>query len=154
LEPDGVAAYPPAVQAILQADMVVIGPGSLYTSILPNLLVPDIAQALRYTRAKRAYVCNLATQPGETDNYTVADHVKAILRHLSRSDAGEASCLDLVLANDNLSVPPETGGGVTEYVVPVAPGGVPVLLADLVDEHRPWRHDSAKLAKVLLELIK
>jgi uncharacterized cofD-like protein len=134
--------------------MVVIGPGSLYTSILPNLLVGDIAQALRYTRAKRIYVCNLATQPGETDNYTVADHVKAIRRHLASGDGGDTVCLDMVLANDNLSVPPGTGGGATEFVSPAAPDGIPMTLADLVDEARPWRHDSVKLAQVLLELNK
>lgn len=154
LEPAEVAAYPPAVQAILQADLVVIGPGSLYTSILPNLLVTDIAQALRYTRAKRVYACNLATQPGETDNYDVADHVEAILSHMASDDNRSQSCLDLVLANDNLSVPPGTGGGQTEYVLPVAPESVPMVLADLVDEERPWRHDSVKLARVLLELTK
>lgn len=154
LEPFEVPAYPPAVQAILQADMVVIGPGSLYTSILPNLLVTDIAQALRYTRARRVYACNLATQPGETDNYNVADHVRAIQSHLASDDNRGQPCLDLVLANDNLSVPPGTGGGETEYVLPVAPEGVPMVLADLVDEERPWRHDSVKLAQALLELTK
>jgi uncharacterized cofD-like protein len=142
------------VQAILQAELVVIGPGSLYTSILPNLLVKDIAQALRFTRAKRVYVCNLATQPGETDNYDVADHVKAIQYHLASDEDGGQQCLDLVIANNNLSVPPGTGGGDTEYVHPVAPHGLPMILADLVDENRPWRHDSAKLAQVLLKLTK
>jgi uncharacterized cofD-like protein len=154
LEPRDVPAYPPAVQAILQADIVVIGPGSLYTSILPNLLVGDIAQALRHTRAKRAYVCNLATQPGETDNYSVEDHVEAIRRHLLTKDDVAWPYLDLVIANDNLSVPPGTGGGDTEYVQPVELKAVPLLLADLVDEERPWRHDSVKLAQVLLELTK
>jgi uncharacterized cofD-like protein len=153
LDPPSVAAYPPAVQAILKADMVVIGPGSLYTSIIPNLLVPDIAQALRYTRATRVYTCNLATQPGETDNLTVADHVEAIRRHLDVEEGGWP-CLDLVIANDNLSVPPGTGGGDTEYVKPVEPRDIPLITADLVDEHRPWRHDSDKLARVLLELNK
>ena len=154
LEPAEVAAYPPAVKAILQADMVVIGPGSLFTSILPNLLVRDIAQALRYTRALRVYTCNLATQPGETDNYTVADHVEAIRRHLEIDENGGRPFLDLVIANNNLSVPPGTGGGDTEYVRPVEPEDIPLVKADLVDEERPWRHDSVKLARVLLELNK
>jgi uncharacterized cofD-like protein len=154
LEPADVPAYPPAVQAVLQADIVVIGPGSLYTSILPNLLVSDVVQALRYTRAKRVFACNLATQPGETDNYTVADHVKALQRHLATDENGGWPCLDLVIANNNLSVPPGTGGGDTEYVQPVEPDGIPLVLVDLVDEGRPWRHDSVKLAEVLLELTK
>lgn len=147
LEPADVAAYPPVIQAILQADLIVLGPGSLYTSILPNLLVPDVAQALQIARARKIYVCNLATQPGETDNYSVADHVAAILRHVP------AGCLDLVLANDNLTVPATKGGGQTIYVAPIPPGGVPLQTADLVDEERPWRHDSAKLAKVIMELL-
>ncbi len=154
LEPADVPAYPPAVQAILQADMVIIGPGSLYTSILPNLLVRDIARALQHTRAKRVYACNLATQPGETDNYTVADHVKAIQRHMTRDDDGGRACLDLVIANNNLSIAPGTGGGETVFVRPSELDDVPMILADLVDVERPWRHDSVKLAQAILKLNK
>jgi len=127
LEPAGARAYPPALRAIFQADLIVLGPGSLYTSILPNLLVSDLAEALRHARARVVYVCNLATQPGETDGYSVADHVAAMQRHLPRG------CIDLVLANDNLSVSPEA--------------------RDLVDEAKPWRHDSAKLALTVVELV-
>ncbi|MCA9951322.1 MAG: YvcK family protein, partial [Anaerolineales bacterium] len=68
LEPATVKAYPPALKAIFQADLILMGPGSLYTSIIPNLLVPDLAQALQHARAPKVYICNLATQPGETDN--------------------------------------------------------------------------------------
>ncbi|MCA9969145.1 MAG: YvcK family protein, partial [Anaerolineales bacterium] len=148
LEPAHVRAYPPALQAIFNADLVVLGPGSLYTSILPNLLVPDLAAALQRSRAPKVYVCNLATQPGETDNYTVADHVNTILAH------APAPLLDIVLANDNLTVPPETGGGQTRYVEPVAPRHVRLITADLVDTERPWRHDSAKLARVVIDLLR
>ncbi len=146
LQPDSVRAYPPAVKALLQADIIVIGPGSLYTSILPNLIVPDITKALQRTRAKRVYVCNLATQPGETDAYTVADHVDTILHHIP------ADCLDIVLANDNLSVPPERGGGQTIYVQPISSPNVTMKTADLVDSAQPWRHDSAKVAQVIISL--
>jgi len=150
LDPDLVPAYPPTVKAILQSDLVVIGPGSLYTSILPNLLVPDIAQALIHTQAKRIYVCNLATQPGETDNYSVANHVAAIRRHVSHFDPDERGCLDVILANDNLSVPPGTGGGNTVFVLPEPVDDKRYVTADLVDEERPWRHDSDKLAKTVM----
>ncbi len=147
LEPAQVKAYPPALQAILQADLIVMGPGSLYTSILPNLLVPDLAAALQHTRARKVYVCNLAVQPGETDNYSVADHVGALLEHVP------TGCVDVVLANNNLSIPPETGGGHTIFVQPGPPTDTPLILADLVDEARPWRHDSAKLAQAVINLL-
>jgi uncharacterized cofD-like protein len=148
LQPGKVRAYPPAVKAILQADLVVIGPGSLYTSILPNLLVNDLAQALQQTRAAKIYVCNLATQPGETDNYSVADHVATLLQHIP------TNFLNIVLANSNLSVPPDTGGGHTLFVKPIAPTEVKMITADLVDESQPWRHDSAKLAKAVIDLMR
>lgn len=147
LDPPHVKAYPPALQAILQADLIVMGPGSLYTSILPNLLVPDLAAALQHARAKRVYVCNLAIQPGETDNYSVADHVATILQHVP------TGCLDVVLANDNLLVPPDRGGGNTVFVQPDPPTDIPLVTADLVDEQRPWRHDSSKLAQAVINLL-
>lgn len=147
LEPPDARAYPPSIQAILQAELILIGPGSLYTSILPNLLVPDIAEALRRTEAPKVYICNLATQPGETDNYDVAEHVATILRHVP------ADCLDLALANDNLSVAPDTGGGHTVFVELVKPEQVQLVSADLVDEERPWRHDETKLATAVMALL-
>ena len=83
LEPAAPPAYPEAVRALLDADLVVVGPGSLYTSLLPNLLVGDLARALCWSRAVKVYVCNVATQPGETDGYGVAAHVRAIREHLA-----------------------------------------------------------------------
>jgi uncharacterized cofD-like protein len=153
LEPAEVPAYPQSVKAILQADLVVIGPGSLYTSIIPNLLVKDITRALQRTRAKKIYVCNLAVQPGETDNYNVADHVMAIQRHTVVDEMDERGIIDVVLANRNLSVPPTTGGGFTVFVKPDDPGSVPMVTLDLVDEKRPWRHDSKKLSKAVIDFV-
>lgn len=147
LIPENARAYPPALKAILQADLIVLGPGSLYTSILPNLLVPDLAEALAHARARKVYVCNLATQPGETDGYTVADHVEAIQAHTSRS------VMDLVLANSNLSVQPNAGGGHTDFVDPVPPPDLAMVCQDLVDAERPWRHDSAKLGAAIIQLL-
>jgi uncharacterized cofD-like protein len=153
IEPANVPAYPPAVQAILQADIVVIGPGSLYTSILPNLLVNDIARALQQTKAYRVYVCNLATQAGETDNYTLADHVSVINNHVSGRKVNSRGWIDAVLANNNLSISPEVGGGHTIFVEPVSPNGERLVLVDLIDEERPWRHDSQKLAQAIVDLL-
>ncbi len=152
LDPPDPPAYPLAVQAILQADIVVIGPGSLFTSILPNLLVPGISQALNSTKATKMFVCNLATQPGETDNYVVADHIAAINRHIAMVDSGDDYWIDLVLANNNLSIPPDRGGGNTRYVEPEGPISVPMITYDLVDEERPWQHDSNKLAEAIAKI--
>jgi len=147
LQPNNVRAYPPALKAIFQADLIVMGPGSLYTSILPNLLVSDLSEALRHARAKKIYICNLATQPGETDNYSVADHVATLLDHIP------TECLDMALANDNLSIPPNRGGGKTVYVQLTPPPRLKLVTADLVDEAFPWRHDSAKLAQAVFNLL-
>ena len=76
--PSNPPALPKAVQAILEADFIIIGPGSLYTSVIPNLLVPEIAEAVASRNVPRIYVCNIMTQPGETDGYSVSDHIKAI----------------------------------------------------------------------------
>ncbi|MBL8056035.1 MAG: YvcK family protein, partial [Anaerolineales bacterium] len=77
LRPDDAPAYPGAIRALLEADLIVLGPGSLYTSLVPNLLVPDLAAAVKASRALKVYVCNTATQPGETDGYSLLDHVEA-----------------------------------------------------------------------------
>ncbi len=147
LHPETVRAYPPTLKAIFKADLIVMGPGSLYTSILPNLLVPDLIQAVQQAKAPKLYICNLATQPGETDNYQVADHVESLLQHIP------AAGLDIVLANNNLSIPAKQGGGNTIYVQPIAPTSVKMITADLVDEERPWRHDSDKLAYAVMQLL-
>ena len=146
LDPPTARAYPQAIQAILQADVVVMGPGSLYTSILPNLLVGGITEALQRTRALKIYVCNIATQPGETDGYTAADHVNAIIAHTS------PACVDVVLANNRLTGFPENTRSKIVQVGEVINGRLHT--ADLIDESKPWRHDSDKVATAVLALLK
>lgn len=151
LEPSTAHAYPPAVQAILQADVVVMGPGSLYTSIVPNLLVSGIAQAIRHTRALRVYVCNIAIQPGETDGYSLSDHVSVIDQILG------GNYLDVVLANDRLDLSQlsEEERQRTVLVEPLwtfSRRDTRLVTADLADEARPWRHNSQKLAGILKKL--
>ncbi|RKD21800.1 hypothetical protein BEP19_14385 [Ammoniphilus oxalaticus] len=82
LEPKDVDPLEEAIEAIYQADLILLGPGSLYTSILPNLLVPGISRAVKDASAKKAYICNVMTQPGETDHYDAADHVNALYNHV------------------------------------------------------------------------
>ncbi|HNR96500.1 MAG TPA: YvcK family protein [Anaerolineae bacterium] len=145
LQPDDVRGYGEAVQALLGAEVIVVGPGSLYTSILPNLLVRDIAAAIRASDAIKVYVCNVATQPGETDGYTVVDHVRAIESHVGND------LFDYVLANNRLDVTlPTTWNSV--MVQPGEGGTVRTWSADVVDLERPWRHDPAKLASELLKI--
>lgn len=100
-KPHRVHALPEAVEAIEQADVIVIGPGSLYTSIIPNLLIEDIRQAVLRSSARKVYICNLMTQRGETSGYTASDHVRAIHTHV-----GEPF-IETILINDDADVPEE-----------------------------------------------
>jgi uncharacterized cofD-like protein len=145
LEPNDPPAFPSVIQAILAADLIVVGPGSLYTSVLPNLLVPDIAAAISASRALKVYVCNVATQPGETDGYTCGDHVHVLEDHLG------SGFFDLIAANNNCNG--QLAAGI-DWVYLEDDLGVdhPLYKADLIDPDHPWRHDSAKLAQVLMDL--
>ncbi|HKJ26820.1 MAG TPA: uridine diphosphate-N-acetylglucosamine-binding protein YvcK [Anaerolineales bacterium] len=146
LEPNNPPAYPVAVRALLQADLIVIGPGSLYTSILPNLLVPDITAAVRSSRALKVYICNVSTQPGETDNYSCGDHIRAIEEHV-----GER-LTDLVVSNCNTD--PELPEGIQWVEAhPDLDEEYAVYRADLLDGESPYRHDQDKLAQVLIDLF-
>ncbi len=145
LEPNNPLAYPPTIQAILNADVIIVGPGSLYTSIIPNMLVPDIAEAIRASRGLRFLICNVATQPGETEGYTCGDHIKAIEKIIGKG------IFDVVICNDNISgrLPKDI-----DYV-PIDNGleeEYPIYSANLSDIEAPWRHDSTKLASAILDL--
>ncbi|MBI4493496.1 MAG: YvcK family protein [Chloroflexi bacterium] len=149
VRPERPAAYPEAVRAILEADLIVVGPGSLFTSVVPNLLVDGIAKALVAADALTIYVCNVATQPGETDGFTAADHVTALLNHLQENP------FDHVLVNNNVVAQTRSELGVALVQPREAPreiAGIRVVLADLVDDAHPLRHDPEKLAQVLLRL--
>jgi len=146
LEPNDAPAFPPTLKAILNADMIVVGPGSLYTSLLPNLLVQDLLGAIQASRALKVYVCNIATQAGETDVYTCYDHVRALEEHVGEGVFNVILCNDdytgqlnegsqFVRADDKTLADPRTH------------------CADLADENYPWRHDSAKLAATLVEIL-
>jgi uncharacterized cofD-like protein len=145
LDPDSPPAFPQAIQAILNADVIVIGPGSLYTSILPNLLVPDITQAIRSSRALKLYICNLTTQPGETDNFTARDHLLALESHLG------FNLFDIVVVNktgeeklpDGVQWVKIDEGLAQEYNVYITSINEPLT---------PWFHDSQKLAQVVKDL--
>ena len=146
LEPNAPSAYPQVIQALLGADLIVIGPGSLFTSLLPNLLVPDIAAAIRASRALKIFVCNVTTQPGETDGFTCGDHIQAIVDHV-----GEG-LFDIIVVNSrqegNL---PEGYQWVT--VTEAVESQYPLYQADLVNSEYLTSHDREKLSKVLMDLL-
>jgi uncharacterized cofD-like protein len=146
LEPNNPPAFPQAIQAILAADLIVIGPGSLYTSILPNLLVPDIAEAVRASRALKLFVCNVATERGETNGYTVGDHIHAIEEHVI------PGLFDIAVANSN-EIEKLPNGVDWVHIDTDVNEPYRVYQADLVDSLYPWRHDSNKLARVVLDLF-
>lgn len=146
LEPPDIEANPEAIKAIAEADLILVGPGSLYTSIMPNLLVPGVTEALQASSAQTIYLCNIATEEGETGGFTMADHVRALQRHTFSSIA------DSVIANGNLSEP---GGQFNSQAVPPSGGKLPnvrVITADLIDPKHPLRHDAEQLARVVLDV--
>ena len=146
LEPNAPPAYPDAVNALLNADLIVLGPGSLYTSILPNLLVPDLAAAVRNSPALKIFICNLATQPGETDGYRCGDHIRALEAHVG------PNFFDIVLSNQLQENPPPEG---SKWVT--AEEGLEekyaLYRASVADPDRPGHHESAKLAQLLIDLL-
>ena len=152
LLPRSVRPLPKAIEAIRDADLILLGPGSLYTSILPNLLIPEIANAIAKARAPRVYVANLMTQPGETSGYALADHLRAIDQHTSRR------VIDWVVANRQ-SVSPEVARRYRKQgAEPVAVDipnlqklGYRLILDNLLEEHGVIRHNPTRLARLLLE---
>ena len=148
LMPKNPPAHPEAVRAILDADMIVLGPGSLYTSVMPNLLVEGIRRALVASPAMKAYVCNVATQPGETDGFGVQEHVLAIEEHM-----GGGHLLNQVLVNDNLNgALPNADRAQPVTVDSQLENGIRLTKADVVSETNRYHHDSRKLAEMLMRM--
>ncbi|MBV9599770.1 MAG: YvcK family protein [Chloroflexi bacterium] len=149
LNPEHPAAQPEAVSAILEADLIVLGPGSLYTSVVPNVLVEGVAKALIQADALKVYVCNVATQPGETDGYNVEAHVEALVSHLP----GQTNPIDVVIAprHPDLSEPMEPGISLVK-TAPSRMTHTRVMVEDVVRDDLALRHDPDKLATVLLRI--
>ncbi len=146
LEPNAPPAYPAAVNALLGADLIVIGPGSLYTSILPNLLVPDLAAAVRNSPAMKIFICNLATQPGETDGYDCRDHIRALEGHVG------TGFFDMVISNQaDDGQPPLNSQWVTAN--DELEKEFPLYRANIADPERPGHHRSDRLAQLLIDLL-
>jgi len=152
LSPRGARPLPKAIEAIEEADLILMGPGSLYTSVIPNLLIPEIAHAVVRSRAPRVYIANLMTQPGETTHYALSQHLRAIENHIGKR------VVNYVVANRKSVSPVVARRYQTEGAEPVAIDKANVakmkvrLLADnLLEEHGVIRHNSSRLAVLLLK---
>jgi uncharacterized cofD-like protein len=147
LQPGNVQANPEVIRAILNADIIVVGPGSLFTSVLPNLLVEGIRQAIAVSSALKVYVCNVATQHGETDSFAVSDHFRALMRHTGRN------LFDYVLANSNVQEPlPDAWHSEPVRVDDLSLDGARVMTADVVSVDNRYHHDPKKLSDSLVRL--
>lgn len=146
LEPDNAPAFPPVIRELLNANVIVVGPGSLYTSLLPNLLVQDVLASMHVSRAIKIYVCNIATQPGETDTFTCYDHIRALEGHVGED------LFDIILCNDNYSGELDSN---SQWVIADEKtlSDTRTYCADLTEENHPWRHDSLKLAQVIMDIF-
>jgi uncharacterized cofD-like protein len=154
LDPPEIDALPEAVEAIEQADAIIVGPGSLYTSILPNLLVPNIQRAMIASQAIKLYVSNVMTQPGETDFYSVCDHLDAIERHI------DARLFTWVIVN-NGDIPMSVLASYTEKraervvidMERLRSKGYQVLADHLVRHEKYLRHDAKRLSGHIASII-
>ena len=149
LFPKKVPAVPAALEAIENADAIILGPGSLYTSIMPNLLVEGVAKALKKSKAIKIYICNVMTQPGETDKYSASAHAKAILDHTGRG------AIDYVLVNSAPIIKkPDDGSEPVEVdEEKINALGCGLIKEDLISETDAGRHDPDKLCKAVMKII-
>ncbi len=154
LEPADSQATPEAIRAIEQAQLIVLGPGSLYTSVIPNLLIEEISDALAKSSAAKVYVCNAMSQPGETDNFSASDHIKALVSHANARvldrciiNTGEISSEVLKRYAKQNSYP------VTGDIKNIEKMGYQVIGSDIIITDGVIRHDPKKLAKIILGII-
>ncbi len=140
------------ITAIKEADIIILGPGSLYTSVIPNLLVEEVAKEVASSNARKIYVCNIMTQPGETDNYSVSDHLNALMQHANSTDI-----IDTVLVNDcipgNLANKYEMAGSypvIIDYEN-IKKSGIKIFSRKLIEDSKEGlvRHSSNRVARAI-----
>jgi uncharacterized cofD-like protein len=150
--PARVHPLPAALEAIRLADLILLGPGSLYTSVIPNLLILEIARAIERSKAPRVYIANLMTQPGETSQYTLCDHLRAIRQHVPGRvvDAVVANCKP-VSQDVARRYRAEGAEPVRVDADQILRSKVRLITGDLLEEHGVIRHNSALLARLLLD---
>jgi len=150
LKPDNAELNPEAAMAIMNAEVIVIGPGSLYTSILPNLMVPGMVHAIKASPALKVFVCNVASQHGETDNFSVSDYQRVLVDHVGDMP------FDFIIVNSNLNHTPT--GGQTQVIFDYQDAQrlhprARFIAADVVNAKIPSHHESEKLAKVIIKRV-
>ena len=145
LIPSDAPAHPDAIEAIKEAHLIILGPGSLFTSIVPNLLVREISAAIAESRALKMYICNVAAEPGATVGYTIMDHLN-VVRHYA-----DEAAVNVVIANSNVAQPDASDA--LNLIPPRGAwdDGTIYVSADVIDEDRPTRHDATKLASAISE---
>ncbi len=158
ISPEKVKPVDEAIEAIKEADCIVLGPGSLYTSVIPNLLVEDIVKEIDKSCALKVYIPNVMTQPGETDSYNLLDHVKAIIKH------SKEGIIDYVIANVGI-IPEETldiyiKDGAKAVIITedeeniLAKMGIKVVKNNLIDIKKNYiRHNAIKLSEIIVDLV-
>jgi uncharacterized cofD-like protein len=147
LTPDAVSASEEAIEAIREAELIVLGPGSLYTSLLPSLLIPQVRDAVMAASAPRVFVCNVATQTGETTGFDLAGHIEALTAHTA------PGLIDTVIANNAFAAqtPPEWSAERVRLRWPPDVRPLPrLVLDDVVDPENAHHHDPARLALAVL----
>ena len=155
LDPPDARPTRDALDAIARADLVVIGPGSVYTSVVPNLIVLEVAEALRATKAPKVYVCNVMTQPGETDDFSASEHVAALLDHVGPGVIDFAMVNTAVPSHESRQKYAEAGQTFVDPDVDrVRAMGVRALAGDYVSETDVVRHDPMKVAGRLMSLVR
>lgn len=150
LQPEGVDLNPEAAAAIRNAELIVVGPGSLYTSILPNIVVPGMVRAIREASAMKVFICNVASEPGQTDGYAVSDYLRVVRDHVG------GDLFDFAAVNSNLNHPPPSGQWPVYFDRLQAGIGNPevrFIAGDVVNCQDPSRHDPAKLSRLLLRQV-
>lgn len=150
LKPSKVKANTEVLWEIQNADLIIIGPGSLYTSIIPNLLISEITRTIVKSKAKKIYIANIATERGETENYTIEDHIKALVKH------SHEKVFDICLVNEHIVNEDEDSGelGKIKNITTDAKkiGRYKIIKADLVNPEKPLFHDREKLAEAIIKI--
>jgi len=164
LSNDHCRPLPETLEAIQHADIITIGPGSLYTSIIPNLLVDGIVAAMRDSNALKVYICNIMTQPGETDNFNVSDHLRVLFEYSPNLALDYVVVNSTPISSELKKKYLDDGAAQVEFETPLsgiegqfhsplgAVGGLQVIYCDLLQEERLVRHDPDKLARLLLKI--